>query len=129
LPELCRAAGAGLTVTGKPQPVGDDLALVIFQIVEEALTNVLRHAGRDAGPEVYLDWGDQDVELSVTNAPTGRPARPPQDRPAQGLDRIAAQAQSVDGQLETGPSPDGGFSVWARLPYTAGEEADRAATA
>jgi hypothetical protein len=116
VPRLVRSAGARLIVAGKRKKVDDVLGVTIYRIIEESLTNVLKHAGPDANPKVYVDWGKDDVELSVTNERTDFvPAEP--DRDGEGLDTMAERAEAVGGVLETGPTAEGGFNVWASLPY------------
>jgi signal transduction histidine kinase len=116
LPRLAAEAGAAFTVNGDaPDDLDDMLSLTVFRIVQEALTNVLQHAGPHAGPEVYADWGDEDVEVSITNRPTGLIVDPTIG--GKGLDTMAERVQALNGLLETGPAEDGGFRVWACLPY------------
>ncbi|MDR0416362.1 MAG: histidine kinase, partial [Propionibacteriaceae bacterium] len=125
LHEVVAEAGASFTVNGKaPADLDDALSLAVFRIVQEALTNVLQHAGPDAGPEVYVDWGDDDVEVSVTNEATDLEAEPTVG--GKGLDTMAERVLAVNGLLETGPTETGGFRVWACLPYDveAGLESD-----
>ncbi|MDR1449968.1 MAG: histidine kinase [Propionibacteriaceae bacterium] len=115
VPALAAGAGAGFNSNGEPpRPLDDVLGLTIYRIVQEALTNVLQHAGPDAGAQVYVDWGDDDVEVSISNEPTDFQSP---GGGGQGLDTMAERVEAVAGLLETGPSEDGGFRVWASLPY------------
>jgi signal transduction histidine kinase len=116
VPGLVSEAGAELTVTGEPPEYLDDvLSLTAYRIIQEALTNVLQHAGPEAVGQVFVDWGDEDVEISVTNGPTDFVS--PATADGQGLDTMAERVEAVAGLLETGPTEDGGFRVWASLPY------------
>jgi signal transduction histidine kinase len=127
LPALVAAHGAALVVNGQAPEVDDMLSTTAYRIIEEALDNVDKHAGPGANPTVYLDWGDADVELSVTNDPTGFQPDPA-TRPGEGLDTMAERAEAINGVLETGPTEAGGFHVWASLPYNwQGDAADAAA--
>ncbi|MDR1078573.1 MAG: histidine kinase [Propionibacteriaceae bacterium] len=122
LPQLIEDAGAELTVSGDPIDVDAALGLTIYRIVQEALTNVLTHAGPDADPQVCLDWGADDVEISITNDATDFEG--PQNSNGQGLDTMADRVAAVDGMMETGPTDDGGFRVWSCLPYAWGDQAE-----
>jgi signal transduction histidine kinase len=116
LSRLAAEAGATFTVNGEsPDDLDDMLSLTVFRIVQEALTNVLQHAGPHADAIAYVDWGDSDVEVSVTNQPTSLAPEPTVG--GKGLDTMAERVQALNGLLETGPSEDGGFRVWACLPY------------
>ncbi|WP_371650620.1 MULTISPECIES: sensor histidine kinase [unclassified Streptomyces] len=120
LPELVeQAAAAGLTVeaaaTGSPRalPPGADLAA--FRIVQEALTNVVRHSGSRTA-RVVLDYAPDVLELRVDDdGPAG-----PGDAggSGNGLIGMRERAAALGGTIEAGPRPDGGFRVVARLPLT-----------
>ena len=114
-----RAAGlrVTLTVTGaaRPLPPGADLAA--YRVVQEGLTNVLRHAGQ-ATAAVAVHWGDP-LELTVTDDGRGTgpndPRAPDQGRGLLGLrERLALYG----GKLEAGPRPGRGWQVRAVLPLT-----------
>ena len=115
-----RAAGlpVTLTVTGTPQalPPGADLAA--YRVVQEGLTNVLRHAGT-ASASVVVHWGDQ-LELTVTDDGQGAgPAGPDDARsPGQGRGLLGLRERLAlyGGELAAGPRPDGGWRVRAVLP-------------
>ncbi|MGO4455750.1 sensor histidine kinase [Streptomyces sp. M-16] len=121
LPELLdQAAAAGLTVTaaaeGRPQtlPPGADLAA--FRILQEALTNVVRHSGSRTA-RIRLAWRTDGLELRVDDdgPATGNPA----GGSGNGLAGMRERAAALGGTIEAGPRPDGGFRVIARLPPTA----------
>ncbi|MFJ5773952.1 sensor histidine kinase [Streptomyces sp. NPDC093094] len=152
LPELVeQAASAGLTVRVEGEtprlPPGMDLAA--FRIVQEALTNVVRHSGsrharvrldRTDGPGDTGGPGDTDrLAGSAGSDGRGGPAlrlRIDDDGPATGADAggggnglagMRERAAALGGTIEAGPRPGGGFRVLAVLPLTAtaDEEADR----
>ena len=110
-----RSAGldVGLAVTGTPRRLPAGLALTVYRIVQEALTNAARHAaGSRVG--VSLRYEPDAVDVAVVDD-GGRPVEhaPGGGRGLLGMrERVAVFA----GTLETGPSPAGGFAVHARLP-------------
>jgi signal transduction histidine kinase len=96
-----------------PLPAGVDLAA--YRIVQEALTNVLKHAGPASRAWVRLQWRADALELSVLDDGRGA-AAVPSDGNGQGLRGMVERAQLHGGRLEAGPRPGGGFQVRARLP-------------
>ncbi|MFE2560856.1 sensor histidine kinase [Streptomyces sp. NPDC059352] len=119
LPELVEQAGAaGLTVTvttsGPPAaalPPGADLAA--FRIVQEALTNVVRHSGsRTARVEIAHGPGRLDLRVDDDGPATGTEA----GGSGNGLAGMRERAAALGGTIEAGGRPDGGFRVHAVLP-------------
>ncbi|MEV5874623.1 sensor histidine kinase [Streptomyces sp. NPDC052101] len=116
LPELVeQAAAAGLTVRieGAPPrlPPGADLAA--FRIVQEALTNVVRHSGSRHARVTFAQDGDAlrlriDDDGPATGADAGGSGN--------GLAGMRERAAALGGTIEAGPRPDGGFRVLAVLP-------------
>ncbi len=92
-------------------PPGVDLSA--YRIVQEALTNVLKHAG-PAKARVLLDFGAEDLCVTVSDDGRGGSI----DRSGHGLVGIHERVAVVGGQIEVGPAADGGFVVRARLPYS-----------
>ncbi|RAY14587.1 two-component sensor histidine kinase [Actinomadura craniellae] len=124
LPELVtgvREAGlpVALAVSGDPRPLPPGVALSAYRIVQEALSNVLRHAP-GAEVRVEIDHLGDRLELRVANGPS--PAGAPGSPPGHGLLGMRERAAMLGGSLRTGPLPDGGYEVAAVLPG-AGEEA------
>jgi signal transduction histidine kinase len=117
-----RAAGltVTLTVTGTARslPPGADLAA--YRVVQEGLTNVLRHAGQ-ASASVAAHWGDQ-LLLTVTDDGQGAdPAGPDDGRtpdPGRGLLGLRERLALYGGELAAGPRPGGGWRVSAVLPLS-----------
>ena len=108
-----------LTVDGDPVLVPADVEAAAYRIVQESLTNVVRHSGA-ARAAVHLVWGRR--ELAVTIADDGR-GRPAGAAPGRGLVGIAERAAACGGTADAGPRPDGpGFVVSARLPVRVGPE-------
>ncbi|MDZ5620175.1 sensor histidine kinase [Nocardioides bizhenqiangii] len=108
-----RAGGlpAGFTIDGEPRPVPPAVSLASFRIVQESLTNVVKHAGA-APTRVHLAYLLGAVEVCVeNNGPTV-----PEPQPGHGLAGMRERAAFVGGSLEAGPVPEGGFRVRAVLP-------------
>jgi signal transduction histidine kinase len=130
LVESVRRAGLSVDVhtTGEARPVDGVVGVTAYRVVQEALTNVLRHAPASRA-RVDLDFCDG--ALVVTVADDGRGARVPSRRGASGgrlsgpaggghgLIGMRERVAAVGGQLDAGPAPDGGFNVRARLPLPA----------
>lgn len=120
LPELVEQAGsAGLTVEvvregeATALPPGADLAA--FRIIQEALTNVVRHSGSRSA-RVSLRRAPELLELRIEDGgpATGGDA----GGSGNGLVGMRERAAALGGTLEAGPRPDGGFRVRATLPFT-----------
>ena len=116
-----QAASAGLEVrtetegTSAGLPYGVEAAA--FRIVQEALTNVTKHAGR-ATAVVRLSYGDDDLTVSIEDDGRG-PVAPVADGGGKGIVGMRERVAALGGQLEAGPRPGGGFVVRARLPVEA----------
>jgi signal transduction histidine kinase len=94
--------------------VPDVIGAIAYRVVQEALTNVMRHAGPSAHAHARVgrihDW----LEINVTDDGSGAAA--PARHPGHGLRGMAERVSAVGGQLQAGPAPGGGFAVHARLP-------------
>ena len=121
LVEGARRAGLPitLTVTGQPFPLPAAVDLAAYRIVQESLTNVIRHAG-PAEAAVSLSYRPDELEIDVTDTghgpkastgpgATGSPA-------GHGQAGMRERAASVGGTVQTGPRPGGGYQVTALLP-------------
>ena len=121
---LAQVAKAGLAVklrvegTRPELPAGVDLSA--YRIVQEALTNVVKHAG-PARAQVVVCYGDQEVAVEVTD--NGKGVAPAGDgrtaKVGHGIIGMRERVALFGGDLEAGPRPGGGFRVAARLPFTA----------
>jgi signal transduction histidine kinase len=103
-----------LDVTAADGTVPAVVATTAYQVVQEALTNVLRHAGTGAtarvGVHVLGDWLEIDVtDDGIGGQACGQPT-------GHGLAGMAERVAGVGGRLRTGPEPAAGFGVRARLP-------------
>jgi signal transduction histidine kinase len=103
-----------LRVVGTPDDVPPGVELSAYRIVQEALTNVIKHAGPGARAEVDLRYGDEVLELSVVDDGRGASL---ETRVGHGLVGIRERVAVVGGQVETRPRDEGGFAVRVRLPY------------
>lgn len=135
--ESFRRAGLEVSVhqegTARPLPPGVDLTA--FRVVQEALTNVTKHAGTDSA-RVRLDWSRERVTLTVADdgggargasdptGPVDPPGRPP---PGYGLIGMRERATAVGGHLSAGRRPEGGFLVRAQLPVPPARDRTRPA--
>ena len=120
LVEHVRESGLPLefVVAGEPRPVSAGLQLTMFRIVQEALTNTLKHGGAAAKAQVRLRYQQETVEIIV--ADDGRGADAPNDGRGHGLVGMRERAAMYGGTAEAAPRPDGGFQVIARLPLREG---------
>jgi len=113
------ARAAGITVrleqdgTSRPVPAGVETAA--YRIVQEALTNTVRHSGGSTAT-VYLRYDADALTIAVED--DGRAVHPPREvsREGNGVAGMAERARALGGTLDAGPGPGGGFRVLARLP-------------
>lgn len=119
LVEQARAGGldAELIEGGERPIVPPGVDLAAFRIVQEALTNARKHAGRVAAT-VSVTYSDSEIAVAVTNGPGGNGAAG--DGSGHGLVGMRERVRVYGGELETGTTPDGGYRVAATLPL-AGE--------
>jgi signal transduction histidine kinase len=103
-----------LSVTGTPAPLPAAVDLAAYRIVQESLTNAIRHAG-PAQASVWLSYGDDELRIDVADTGRGKPAGVSEGA-GHGLVGMRERAAAVGGSVQTGPSPGGGFRVAARLP-------------
>jgi signal transduction histidine kinase len=126
-----RAAGAPVTVTieGEQVPLPSDVDHAAYRILQESLTNVLRHAGTAASATVCLGFARGELAIRVTDDGNAEPAPDGQAGPGAGheITGMAERAAAVGGHLSAGPRPGGGFEVVARLPVTLADAPDREA--
>jgi signal transduction histidine kinase len=102
-----------LSVEGTPEPLPTAIDLSAYRIVQEALTNTLKHAG-PAHARVTLRYGDHAIELEVLD--DGRGAPDPEAARGFGLAGMRERATLYGGVLEAGPRHEGGYALRARLP-------------
>ncbi|HKA95518.1 MAG TPA: sensor histidine kinase [Streptosporangiaceae bacterium] len=137
LRDAVTAAGAPVTieVQGEQRPLPPAVDQTAYRILQESLTNVLRHAGQAARATVSLRYEPGALAIRVADdggcgdgkADAGQPPRPAAANadalPAgggHGLTGMAERAAALGGEVTAGPRAQGGFEVVARLPFAAG---------
>jgi signal transduction histidine kinase len=135
LPSLLESArSGGVTVTsggsGTPRPLPQGVDLSAYRIVQEALSNAMRHAP-GAAVQVHLHYGEAALVIEVRNdsCPPGtqalweQPGEPgPSDGGGHGIIGMRERAAMLGGHLEARPAPNGEFLVTAALPLGSGQE-------
>ncbi|WP_240809490.1 sensor histidine kinase [Microbispora catharanthi] len=110
-----------LTVEGSSRPLSPGVDLTVYRIVQEALTNVLKHAAPTTA-YVSLHYDDQSVRVSIRDTGrTGGPGGADTNRVGHGLIGMRERVGLYGGSLETAGTPGGGFTVTAQLPLEAGQ--------
>jgi signal transduction histidine kinase len=134
LPDLLdrfRAAGLRITdtATGTPVALPPGLELTVYRVVQESLTNALKHAGVGAAVELRLDWSADTVVVRAVDDGRGRPVVRPAPSGGHGLVGMRERVGVYDGSLAAGPTLGGGWRVEARLPLpsASGTEEGKAA--
>ena len=115
----CADAGVevDLRIEGDERPLAAGLELAVFRIVQEALTNVVKHSAADRA-EVRLTYGPHTLQVAVLDAGRGAAATPAAPGSGNGLVGMRERVDLFDGTLVTGPRPGGGYQVVATLPTT-----------
>ena len=115
LVEQMRSAGllVKVTVDGESRPLGAGIDLTAYRVIQEALTNVLRHAG-NARAHVHLRYEPEALELDIINS--GQTRR--NGHAGHGLIGMRQRIELYGGEFAAGPLPAGGYAVHARLPLT-----------
>jgi len=109
-----RASGlpVEVTVEGDPAPLPPGVDVSAYRIVQEALTNALKHAG-PAHAHVFLRYGADELELEILDDGSGAGHG---GGSGQGLVGIRERVAVIGGELDSGRRPQGGYAVRARLP-------------
>ncbi|MFI9759506.1 sensor histidine kinase [Streptomyces sp. NPDC051963] len=100
-----------LRISGPPRPLPQDTEVAAYRVVQEALTNTVKHAYASSAT-VALDWLEDELRVVVTDDGRG-PSGP---GGGHGLIGIRERAAACGGSVRTGRGPDGGFQVVVRLP-------------
>jgi signal transduction histidine kinase len=115
LADQARATGAEVTVErdGEPRPLAALTEHAAYRVIQEGLTNALRHA-RGSRITLQLRYDDDALVARVTNTAGQRATHP---TTGQGLLGLTERVRVAGGMLYAGPAPDGGFRLAATLPY------------
>lgn len=119
LAERVRAAGTpvGLTVSLPPVPLPPGVELTAYRVVQEALTNTIKHAA-GAGARVTVGFAGSWLEIEVSDTGAVRES-PAVDGNGRGLIGLRERLALYGGRLVAGPTPTGGYQVTARIPWEA----------
>jgi signal transduction histidine kinase len=119
-----------LAVTGEPVPLPAGVDLAAYRIIQESLTNAIRHAG-PAEATVALDYQDGRLRIEVADTGRGLPSATAKDvsggeqaHSGHGLVGMRERATTAGGTLKAGPASGGGFTVTASLPFGPGDGAE-----
>jgi signal transduction histidine kinase len=118
--EQSRTAGleAALTIEGEPRPLDATVDLSAFRIVQEALTNVIKHAA-GARTEITLRYQPDELRLTIADIGDGsQRGSTPAPAEGHGVIGMRERAGMFGGTLSAGPRPGRGFEVTATLPYS-----------
>ncbi|MFI5773764.1 sensor histidine kinase [Streptomyces sp. NPDC051658] len=115
LPELVGQAGAQLTARGV-ENLPEGVALAVYRIVQEALTNVAKHAGPEPRCRVEVAANGRDVRIDITDDGGGR-VPSTETTGGHGIVGMRERVALYGGTFTAGPRPEGGFAVHASLPY------------
>ncbi|MGW6904174.1 sensor histidine kinase [Streptomyces sp. NPDC054940] len=107
-----------LRTSGSPRPLPPDTEVAAFRVVQESLTNTVKHAYASSAI-VELDWAEDQLTLTVTDDGRG----PAPGHGGHGLIGIRERAAACGGSAEAGRGPEGGFRVVVRLPTAVDREA------
>jgi signal transduction histidine kinase len=114
---------AGLAVEflrkGTPRPLAPGVDVNVYRIVQESLTNVIRHGGPGVAATVTLTFRTDSVEVEVVDDGRGGASSLNGDSGGHGLVGMRERVALLDGRLEAGPRPGGGFEVHAMIPVSA----------
>jgi signal transduction histidine kinase len=115
-----RTRRAGLPVEvridGPRRPLDPGLDLLAYRVVQEALTNTMKHAGK-AAAQVQVRYGVRELDIRVRDTGRGVVQRGDAPGSGHGLIGMAERAALFGGEVRTGPAAGGGFEVQARLPF------------
>ncbi|MQA86663.1 MAG: sensor histidine kinase [Streptosporangiales bacterium] len=122
LVERARSAGlpATVTVSGEQRRLPTDVDRAAYRIIQEALTNITRHAG-PATASVHVDYGSDGLTIQVDD--DGRATDAAAPAPGVGLLGMRERVTALGGQLRAEPRPEGGFTVRAELPLNGSSQA------
>jgi signal transduction histidine kinase len=117
-----RTAGVDVTlqVTGERRALSPGLELTAYRLVQEALTNMVKHAV-GASAEIRVGYGPHELLVDVANS-EGRPGQAAATGSGKGLVGLRERVAAYGGSLKVGPRPTGGFRIRATLPLDPTED-------
>jgi signal transduction histidine kinase len=117
LTQHCEEAGlpVDVVIEGQPRALPTGLELSVYRVVQESLTNTLKHAG-PATAQVRLCYRDDELAVEVVDDGRGAAAPHTSNGSRQGLVGMRERVEAYGGALHTGPRVGGGFTVQARFP-------------
>jgi signal transduction histidine kinase len=110
-----------LVVEGRQRPLAPGVELTAYRIVQEALTNVRKHAGRTATATVRISYGAHELVVTVTDDGRGAATALSGIGAGQGLIGMRERVEIYGGEFSSGPRPAGGYAVRAVLPIASDE--------
>jgi signal transduction histidine kinase len=113
---------AKLEITGVAPPGSETLQLTVYRVVQEALTNFLKHAGPDAHATVSLQYQPTSIAFDISDDGAGEAAAT--DNPGHGLKGMQERVVSMGGWVTTRPLTQGGFQVRGVIPLRLDEGKD-----
>ncbi len=105
-----------LAVEGEPRPLAPGVDVSAYRIIQESLTNTLKHAGRGAGATVRMRYGPETLRIEVADDGVGGGSSSGPNGGGHGIVGMRERVAVADGTFEAGPLPGGGFRVVAELP-------------
>jgi signal transduction histidine kinase len=116
---IAEVTAAGLPVSvsteGTPRPLPKEVERAAYRIVQEALTNVRRHAGPSATVRIFIAYLTSALEVAISDDGKGKDAESPSAQ-GTGIAGMRERANALGGTVEAGPRDAGGFEVRAVLP-------------
>jgi signal transduction histidine kinase len=116
LVEQIKAAGVPveIDIQGDPRPLADGAELSAYRVVQESLTNALRHAGPNVTARVSIAYGENTLDVSITDDGRGSSSR--NDNDGHGIIGMRERVTMLGGEFDAGPKQGGGFKVHATIP-------------
>ncbi|MEQ4725676.1 histidine kinase [Nonomuraea sp. B19D2] len=109
-----------LHINGSPRPLPTGVDVSSYRIVQEALTNTMKHAGSGACAQIVVTYTSEELRIDASDNGTGESAS---GGTGNGLRGMRERAALLGGEVASGPGPDGGYVVRARIPLDLGETA------
>jgi signal transduction histidine kinase len=104
------------TIEGDERPVSAEIGRAAYRIVQEALTNVRRHAGSDATATILIDYGPAELTVRVDDDGGGRPVPATEPVAGNGITGMRERTTALGGTVGAGRTGAGGWRVDARFP-------------